>query len=113
MAMEQHLDTAALAELRKLMGTDFGMLVQTFVTDSDQRVAAIGAALTAADADELRRAAHSFKGSASNMGAARLADLCRQAEECGRDNELDSAPGIVAELTGEYAQVRLLMLELT
>lgn len=107
-----HLDAGALAELRKLMGEEFGTLVQTFVTDSDQRVAAVQAAAAASDAAELRRAAHSFKGSASNMGAAPLADLCRQAEECGRDGDLDRAQPIADALAAEYALVRAQMLEL-
>jgi HPt (histidine-containing phosphotransfer) domain-containing protein len=113
MGSDQHLNAGAVAELRKLMGDDFGTLVQTFVTDSDQRVVAIQAALDAGDPGELRRAAHSFKGSASNMGAPALAEFCRQAEECGREGDLARAQAAVAGLTAEYAQVRALMLDLS
>lgn len=110
MDMNGHLDAAVLTDLRKLMGSDFATLVQTFLADSDQRVASIGAALGRGDAEAVRRAAHSFKGSASNMAAPVLADFCRQIEECGRDGDLATAAALLPELEREYVAVRSLFL---
>lgn len=72
------LDAAVLAELQLIMGDDFALLLQTFSDDSVQRLQALEAARE--DVDALRRAAHSFKGSASNVGAVALAHSCLQLE---------------------------------
>lgn len=101
----QHLDDDVLRELRLVMGEDFAKLLHTFATDSIARIAAIEQATAAADAEALRRAAHSFKGSSGNMGAFRLSDLCRQIEEFARDGAPDRCPPLVAELSGEFARV--------
>ena len=85
-----------------VMGDDFASLLHTFILDSEQRIAAIGATVQAADADALRRAAHSFKGSAGNMGALAVADLCRQLEELGRDGTTAGAEPLVAQLRREF-----------
>jgi HPt (histidine-containing phosphotransfer) domain-containing protein len=88
------------------MGEDFALLVQTFAKDSGQRIEAIQEAVTADDADALRRAAHSFKGSSGNMGAPELAELCRTLEELGRNGTTEGGPALVAALIDEYAQVQ-------
>ncbi|TGG95972.1 Hpt domain-containing protein [Natronospirillum operosum] len=72
------LDAAVLAELQLIMGDDFALLLQTFSDDSVQRLQALEA--TREDVDALRRAAHSFKGSASNVGAVALARSCLELE---------------------------------
>lgn len=100
-----HLDQTATQELRSIMGGDFALLVQTFVRDSAQRIESIRNGVNVGDADQLRRAAHSFKGSAANMGAPRLADLCRSLEEIGRLGEITGAHPIVDELVIEYGAV--------
>lgn len=100
-----HLDQTAMQELRNIMGGDFALLVQTFVRDSAQRIEAIRSGVHAADAEMLRRAAHSFKGSAANMGAPRLADICRALEEAGRLGEPAGAHALVEELVLEYGAV--------
>jgi HPt (histidine-containing phosphotransfer) domain-containing protein len=100
-----HLDQTATQELRNIMGNDFALLVQTFVRDSAQRIVAIRDAVKIDDADALRRAAHSFKGSAGNMGALRLADICRALEEIGRLKVTLGAPSLIHELVDEYGAV--------
>ncbi len=100
------LDREIVGELQALMGGDFGMLVNTFLTDSEQRIAAIEAALQQQDPEALRRAAHSFKGSAANLGAAGLSELCRQLEEYGRDGRVDAAQPLLPALQQEYSRAR-------
>lgn len=102
----QHLDDEALRELQVVMGDDFGNLLQTFAIDSAARIAAIQQAATAADAEALRRAAHSFKGSSGNMGALQLSDICRQIEDLARDGEVDDCIPLVAKLSDEFALVQ-------
>lgn len=71
---ESPLDLEALAELRQVMDDEFEILLTTFLDDAVQRLAAIRAARS--DTEALRRAAHAFKGSSSNIGAVELAERC-------------------------------------
>lgn len=105
MSGEQHLDRAALQELRGVMGDDFVLLIQTFFKDSAMRIAAIRQAAGGGDAEALRRAAHSFKGSSGNMGAPRLSELCRALEELGRDGTTVGSDVLIDDLAAEYAAV--------
>jgi len=100
-----HLDQTVAQELRNIMGEDFPLLVQTFVRDSTQRIESFREAMKMRDADALCRAAHSFKGSAGNMGAVHLADLCRSLEALGRTNDLQGVPTLIDEILNEYGTV--------
>lgn len=62
-------------------------------------------AIQAADSDALVRAAHTFKSSASNIGAELLADICRQLEEYGDKNQLSSAAELLEEMQNESRRV--------
>lgn len=106
MGTPRHLDEQALQELKGIMGSDFPLLVQTFLTDSRQRIAAVSAALDTDDSDALRRAAHSFKGSSSNLGALELAAICQQLEDHGRDGETGAdCPALLSQLAQEFHYV--------
>jgi histidine phosphotransfer protein HptB len=105
MMATQHLDREILEELRVVMGNEFSGLLQTFIQDSAQRVAAIRRELDAANAVGLRAAAHSFKGSSSNMGARQLAQLCKQIEELSLAGDIVSCAPLVGELELEFVAV--------
>jgi len=100
-SMTEHLDSLVLDELRAVLGEDFAVLVSTFVTDSDKRLSALRAAAAAADAGKLREAAHSFKGSALNMGARQLSALCRDVEARARSGEVAGIDSLVDEIAAE------------
>ena len=75
------LDTALVAELRDIMGQDYPMLVAAWGRDAAQRLEELTDARQADNVEALRRAAHTLKGSSSNLGAARLAALCAHLEQ--------------------------------
>jgi HPt (histidine-containing phosphotransfer) domain-containing protein len=70
------IDSQILATLRDVMGDDYALLIDTYLSDSATRIDSLTTALANHDADTVRRAAHSFKGSSSNIGAPRLAEYC-------------------------------------
>lgn len=78
------LDHALVAELRDIMGAEFPMLVQAYLRDAGARLQELRALVSGtgnAPQDEaLRRAAHTLKGSSSNLGAVRVASLCAALE---------------------------------
>lgn len=100
------VDLAVLNELRSIMADEFQLLIDVFISDSEQRIEMMAKAIAEGDAEGLRGAAHSFKGSSLNISAAQLTELCRQLEFMGRDRELAGAEEVFADTKKEFAVVR-------
>lgn len=103
---DQIIDEAALAELRSIMGDDFQLLVDTFIADSEQRIVALQQAVDIADAELLRTAAHSFKGSSLNISAHKLTAFCKDLEDRGRESRLDGAAEVLLGVQKAYDEVK-------
>ncbi|ARS49509.1 MULTISPECIES: Hpt domain-containing protein [Pseudomonadaceae] len=103
-----HLDDAVLAALQDVMEDEYPILLDTFVADSEERLRLLHQAAADGDAQGLRLAAHSFKGSCSNMGAVLLSGLCKQLEDAGRREALELAPALIEQIEREFAIVRIL-----
>jgi HPt (histidine-containing phosphotransfer) domain-containing protein len=104
-----HLDSVVLIALQDVMEAEYPVLLDTFLIDSEERLLALRQAEQAADAQSLRLAAHSFKGSCSNMGTLILAGLCKQLEDVGRCEQLELAPELIEQIEREFAIVRILL----
>ena len=63
--------------------------------------------IAAGDAGVIRSIAHGLKSSSANLGALRLADICREMEASGRDNTLARTGELLKEIEEEYAVVRV------
>jgi len=88
-------------------------LVDLFVRDARPRLEAMSQALATSDLAKLAAASHTLKGSASNLGARRLAQLCASLEKQARAGQPQKAARTLAEVHNEFARVReLLNLEL-
>ncbi|UVE16369.1 Hpt domain-containing protein [Pseudomonas sp. LS44] len=105
---ESHLDSNVLLALQDVMEDEYPLLLDTFLADSEERLRSLQAASQHADAQAMRLAAHSFKGSCSNMGARLLAGLCKQLEDLARQERLDQAPAVIEQIEREFAIVRIL-----
>ncbi len=101
-----HLDHGALKDLKEIMDDDFSLLIETFISDSLLRIGAISQAIEAGDAEQVRTAAHSFKGSSSNICALLLTDLCEDLENMGRENDLSLAKSTYARIREEFEIVK-------
>ena len=100
-----HLDEQLLAELQQLLGDDYPELVETFLKDSAQRITDLETTIESTVAEDVRHAAHSFKGSSLNMGALRLSELCRQLEEMALNGRLFRATECLEHIKAEFEQV--------
>ena len=105
---EVHVDNAVLETLRDVMEDEYSLLLETFLADSEERLRLLVAAAQSADAQAMRLAAHSFKGSCSNMGALLLASLCKELEELARRELLDQVTPVLEQVQREFAIVRIL-----
>jgi len=110
MSAVQHLDYDALNSLKDVMEGEFGFLIDTFIQDSTDRLDKLYALIGTDNVDAIRRAAHSFKGSCSNLGALHLADLCAALERNARENNLTTVGEDLADIESEFLIVRQRML---
>jgi HPt (histidine-containing phosphotransfer) domain-containing protein len=101
----EHLDYDTLNMLKQVMEDDFALLIETFTQDSKDRIHALRAVIESSDANLIRRGAHSFKGSSSNVGAPRLSALCAAMEKKALDNNLDGLSGDLDSIEIEFMQV--------
>lgn len=104
-----HLDNAILATLRDVMGDDYDLLIETYVNDSNNRLQSLAEGVANCNSDLLRRTAHSFKGSSSNIGALRLAEDCSVMESLALANDPLSWPAQLIVIETEFAQVAQLL----
>jgi len=82
-------------------------IIELFLVDTDERVAAMKVAAEKGDGAELKRVAHALKGSCGHFGAARLAALCRKMEQIGTRQPVENAIGTYLELEAEAGRVRV------
>ncbi|MBV4533632.1 Hpt domain-containing protein [Pseudomonas farsensis] len=101
--MDVHIDHKVLCDLREIMEDGYLQLLDTFLEDSERRLSQLH---QAKDAAELGMAAHSFKGSSSNMGAVGLAGLCQELEDRVRQLPLYGIEDLINRIDLEYREVQ-------
>ncbi len=105
------LDAKVIETLRQL--SDYNepdMLTETvviYLEDSRKTLAEIRQAVIKLDSQKLSEAAHSLKGSSSNLGATKLVALCAQLETMGRNGLLGGAQELLADLEAAYNELIL------
>jgi len=109
----EHLDYDTLNTLKQLMEDDFALLIDTFVQDSTDRISTLRQVIQGTDADLIRRAAHSFKGSSSNIGALQLSALCSALEKKALEKRLEALDVDLDSIEKEFAQVQVLLRSLS
>ena len=100
-----HMDPKVVSALRDVMEGGFADLLDTFLSDSEER---LGQLHSTREVGDLTLVAHSFKGSSSNMGAIRLAHLCGLLEERAQKKQLAEIQDLVIKIDDEYQMVRRL-----
>jgi CheY-like chemotaxis protein/HPt (histidine-containing phosphotransfer) domain-containing protein len=84
-------------------------LVELFFKDAQPRLQLMEEAAAAGDLPTLGAAAHTLKGSASNLGARRLATLCASLEKQAKETETAKAAKTLAGVKAELERVRELL----
>ena len=104
----QVIDDAAFAQTLEMVGGDLGFvgqLVDEYRADGVSRVADMRTALAAGAGEDLRRAAHTLKGSSASLGANSLAAACREVEVAAREGRLDDLGPRVDAIASEFDAV--------
>ncbi|MEX1033582.1 MAG: Hpt domain-containing protein [Cellvibrionaceae bacterium] len=108
---QQHIDPATLDMLEEVLEDGFIGLLETFIDDSRVKIVSLKSGLADANADVVRRSAHSLKGSSSNLGANPMAELCQRVEQQAREENLEGLDDIVEQIEAEYQHVETIMKE--
>jgi signal transduction histidine kinase/DNA-binding response OmpR family regulator/HPt (histidine-containing phosphotransfer) domain-containing protein len=103
------INLCALAAIRGLPGGNGSALadkvIRAYLADAPARLAQMHAAVDDGDGEALRKAAHAMKSSSANVGAERLAAVCKELETLGRAGTLDGAARMLADAQAELVQV--------
>lgn len=108
MADEDALDRGALSQLLELVGgetTDLADLIETFLEESLVLMEELRTAVETSRREAVRRASHSLKSNARDLGALRLS-LCCAGLERDPDGMPDATGRRLAEIEAEYATAR-------
>jgi len=97
---------ADLIALDKGKGALLASFVAAFSAGAESRIARLGEHIQSADAAGIADQAHALRGSAGNVGAARLAALLEEIEAAAKRGDLDAARALAARVGAEYALAR-------
>jgi histidine phosphotransfer protein HptB len=104
------LDPQAIENLRALNpgdGDEFlREIAAIFLDDTPQRIAELDQSLASADVTSFTRAAHSIKGSSSNMGASALQATAAKLEHRARTEGLGNVTDLVTEIKTEFGRAQ-------
>jgi len=108
-AQDCPIDLSVIASLRELSEPGrpepLVELIQLFLKDAHPKLERMHTALRGKDLTTLALVAHSLKGSASNLGARRLADFCAAMEKHAKASDLAESANILLETESEFHRV--------
>lgn len=104
------INLAALDNIRALSRDGGDALVQkviaAYVDDVPQHLRTLRQAIEIEDPTSVRKVAHSLKSASANVGAQKLAQLCKEMEHLGRAETTEGAAGILTDMEQEFQAVR-------
>jgi signal transduction histidine kinase/CheY-like chemotaxis protein len=106
--VRMHVDEKVLEKMLVLGGGGRDLLcrlIDLFLLDAPDRLAAIQDALSRGDARALARAAHAFRSASANLGATTLAELCARIEQDCAAGSTEGADRGVAAVEDELGHV--------
>jgi HPt (histidine-containing phosphotransfer) domain-containing protein len=103
------LDQGVISSLRQLTPPGepdvLAEVLRLFLQEAPPRIERLRNAWAGGNIEEMRRVAHSLKGSAGNIGARRLYDVCRRLDEQGRSDDRSGVGPLIDELAAEFTSV--------
>ena len=111
------IDVKALDNIRALQRPGapnlLDKIVSLYLADAPQLSQSMRDAIAAGDSAALQRAAHKLKSSSANLGALKLAELCKEMEARAGGDVLVNAERWFSLIEREYARVRAALPEQT
>ena len=111
MTMSDVLDPAVIESLRQLTPPGepdvLDEVLKMFLQEVPPRIEQLRTFLASGNIQEVQRAAHSLKGSAGNIGAHRLHEVCQQVDDKSRSGDLSGLAALVDTLAEEFGKVEV------
>lgn len=104
--MIERLNTELLEELKDIMEEEFPLLLETYLRESQLQYQRIDNAWKQQEMEDLRRSAHSLKGSSGNIGAEQLAGLCGALERQAKQAAVAGVSVTLQALHSEFEAVK-------
>lgn len=102
---EEIINDEQFEEMRDLLEEDFSDLVQTFITDSKQRISLLRIAQETDDNANGFEAAHALKGASANLGATQLLTLSGQLQEACRERNISQQAQVIEQTAAALQRV--------
>ena len=102
------VNSQALDNIRNLQNGEsiLARVIDLYLADAPRLVEEIRVSISHGQPDTMSAAAHKLKSSSANLGAERLAEMCRQLETQGRGGSMDGSQGVFDAIEAEYTAVR-------
>jgi HPt (histidine-containing phosphotransfer) domain-containing protein len=104
------IDVSSLLMLRELQRPGapdaVGRIVDRFLEETPQRIAALHVAVAEGDAGKLEQAAHALKGITGTVGANEMRDLAHELEQLGRRGTTATAASMIEQLEASLERAR-------
>ncbi|MBT4101075.1 MAG: response regulator [Gemmatimonadetes bacterium] len=103
------LDRSALGDLESLEGIeDFSVadVIDTFATEGRNNVTAMSTAAAAGNESDLRREAHTLKGSARDLGTPLLAEACQRVEVAAENGDLSGVSDLLSDVEAHFSDAQ-------
>ena len=96
---EEVINHEQFEEMRDLLEEDFAGLIQVYITDSEQRVAALRNAQQTNDNTNGFEIAHALKGASANLGTTQLVKLSSQLQTLCREKRISDQAELIENIS--------------
>lgn len=104
------IDYGVLGELEKLAcwrsTNKLSQLIRIYLKNAPAQISGLRSDFQTGNMEALTAAAHTLVASSATLGALRLSDLCREAEQLARDNNIEKLGAVVSRIEAEYEAVQ-------
>ena len=100
------IDFDTLNELKEIMEDEFNVLVSIFISDGKNQIDNLRLSIDSSNTEDVKRIAHTLKGTSSNLGVSHLSELCKTLEHNAADNKLEDANELWQKILSEYEEVK-------
>ena len=103
--MSQPLDHKMLAHLKSVIGDNLAPILKTYLEITPALVKELETAIKQANAPDIKRHAHTLKGSSANIGALDLPNLCLEMETFARNSDIKKAEAMYPRVKQAYNEL--------
>jgi len=112
-AMDVSINRQAMDNILNLQGGEaiLDKVIHIYLDESPLILGEMHEAVALNQPDAMYKAAHKFKSSSANLGADRLAELCKELETLGRSGSTAGAGRLLGEISSEYELAQATLIE--